>query len=131
MPDSNHRDDTNVNPRRRSAWSFLFCEKLPLEKETCWFLLVNVLDFFATYVLLLTVKGSRETNPIASWFIEGWGELRGMLAYKLSMVAFVCIVVQLIALKRLDLARYVLWFGIIIVSGVVVYSVVLLLRAIG
>lgn len=129
--DSNHPENGNSNPPPRSVWGFLFRDKLPLEKETCWFVLVNVLDFFATYVLLVEVEDSRETNPIANWFIDGWGPLRGMLAYKLSMVAFICIVVQLIALKRVDLARRVLWFGIIIVSGVVTYTLVLLLRTVG
>lgn len=127
--DPRQPDGDETGQRPRTVWGFLFRDKLPLEKETCWFVLVNVLDFFATYLLLMRVKGAGESNPVARWFIQGWGPLKGMLAYKLSLVAFVCIVVQLIALKRVDVARRVLWFGIIVVSGVVTYSVVLLLRA--
>lgn len=114
-------------PRRTTVWGFFFRDKLPLEKETCWFILVNLLDFFASY-LLFRRTSLREANPVALWFIEGWGLLKGMLFYKLSMVAFVCVVVQLIALKSVLVARRVLYFGIIVVAGVVAYSLVLLWR---
>jgi Domain of unknown function (DUF5658) len=114
-------------PRQTTFWSFLFRDKLPLEKETCWFILVNLLDFFASYILFRRPK-MREANPVALWFIEGWGLLKGMLMYKLLMVAFVCVVVQLIALKNVHAAQRVLYFGIIVVAGVVAYSVVLLWR---
>ena len=129
MADSEQTETAEDSPQQRSLLGFIFRDKLPLEKETSWFVLVNVLDFFATYLLLLRVDNVGESNPLARWFLYRWGPFKGMLAYKLSLVAFICVIVQLIAIKRADLARRVLWFGIIIVSGVVVYSLVLLLRA--
>jgi hypothetical protein len=114
-------------PRRTTVWNFLFRDKLPLERETCWFILVNLLDFFASYALFRR-RNMGEANPIAAWFIDGWGLLKGMLFYKLALVAFVCVIVQLIALRSVPVARRVLYFGIIVVSGVVAYSVVLLWR---
>jgi len=114
--------------RRTTVWGFLFRDKLPLEKETCWFILVNVLDFFASYQLFRR-PGFGEANPLAKWFIDGWGLMKGMLAYKLGLVAFVCVVVQLIALRSVPAARRVLYFGILVVAGVVAYSLTLLWRA--
>jgi Domain of unknown function (DUF5658) len=114
-------------PQRRTVFRFLFREKLPLEKETCWFILVNVLDFFATYILLRR-GGIEESNPVARWFLDGWGPLKGLLFYKLALVTFICIVVQLIALKSETTAKRVLYFGIVIVSAVVAYSAALILR---
>lgn len=115
--------------RATTFWRFIFRDRLPLEKETYWFILVNVLDFFATYQILMRKVGY-ESNPVAQWFLHGWGPLKGLLAYKLAMVAFVCVIVQIIAVKQVKTARWVLIFGTLVVGGVVVYSVILLLRAV-
>jgi hypothetical protein len=88
---------------------------------------VNLLDFFASYALFRR-RNMGEANPIAAWFIDGWGLLKGMLFYKLALVAFVCVIVQLIALRSVPVARRVLYFGIIVVAGVVAYSAALLWR---
>lgn len=127
MTNSDPKEDT-TDDSKPSSWSnFLFKDGLPLEKETSWFILVNVLDFFATY-LLLRRRIAVESNPIARWFLDGWGLVKGMLIYKLGLVAFVCVIVQIIARKDVTVARRVLWFGTAIVGCVVVYSVVLLMR---
>ena len=124
--DKHHSDSDQSRPT--TFRNFLFRDRLPLEKETCWFILVNVFDFFATY-LLLRRGGVGESNPVARWFLYGWGPLKGLLFYKLAMVAFVCVVVQLIALKSEQSAKRVLLFGIVIVTAVVIYSAVLLIRS--
>jgi len=128
MPDPEHNQSVIDDQRPTTFWRFLFRERLTLEKETAWFILVNVLDFFATY-LLLGKGGHFESNPLARWFLDGWGRVKGLLAYKLAMIAFVCVIVQIIAIKQVKTARWVLIFGTLVVTGVVIYSVNLLVRA--
>lgn len=123
--ESQSKPDDDAKP---SSWSnFLFKDGLPLEKETCWFILVGVLDFFATYLLIYR-RIAIEGNPVARWFLEGWGP-KGMLYFKMGMVGFICVLAQLIARRDEKIARRVLWFGTFIVGCVVIYSVVLLMRA--
>lgn len=112
-----------------SLWQFLFRTHVPLRRETMLFVLASALDVFMTYILL-SRGGFRESNPIADYFISGWGK-NGMVFFKFSLVAVVAVVTQTIALKRVDLARTLLNFGTVIVSCVVVYSLVLLLRTTG
>lgn len=104
----------------------LLLGRLPLEAETSMFILVNVLDFFMTYLLL--VSGFRESNPFADYFLRHWGPIRGMLYFKLAVVTFVCLLSQIIALKDIEKARWVLNIGTVIVSAVVIYSLTLYLR---
>lgn len=106
--------------------------QLPLETETTYFILVNLLDFFVTYWLLMAggLGNMRfvESNPVARYFIESWGPVKGMLGFKLAIVTFVCLVSQLIAIKREDLGQKVLQFGTLATGFVVIYSVALYLR---
>ncbi|TWT58457.1 hypothetical protein KOR42_18320 [Thalassoglobus neptunius] len=110
------------------SWSDLLIGHLPLEAETAMFILVNVLDFLMTYLLLSTGK-FRESNPIAEFFLHRWGPVQGMLYFKLSLVVVVCVIAQIIALKKPATARWLLNFGTVIVVGVVVYSLTIFLRA--
>lgn len=118
-----------TDPHTRSILS-LFFGKLPLENETSLFILVSALDFFMTYLLLQMDMGFFESNPIANYFIARWN-VRGMIAFKFGIVAFVCVLSQVIALKDVTKARAVLYIGIVIVFGVVVYSATLFLRTSG
>lgn len=93
--------------------------QLPLQSETSWFILVNVLDIVLTNVLLQ--RGAIEANPIANFVFIQFG-FAGMIALKLASVAFVCVAAQLIALKSPSKARGLLWFGSILVGAVLVYS---------
>ena len=115
--------------KRREPRSFkdLFLGQLPLESETSMFILVNVLDFFMTY-WLIAAGNFREANPVAKYFLDHWGPVKGMLYFKLSLVTIVCIITQIIALKDVGKAAWVLKFGTIVVSCVVVYSLTLYLR---
>lgn len=96
---------------------------LPLQNETTYFILVNVLDIFMTYLLLNL--GAAEANPIAAFFIDRWG-FAGMIIFKLVIVAAVCVVSQVVATRNMRYARGLLWAGIIIVGCVVIYSLRLL-----
>ena len=118
--------DENAPKEPFNIFHFVFRKHLPLEKETSLFILVNALDLFMTYVLIKR-EGFREANPIANWFIEGWGLINGMTMYKFSMVAFVGVIAQIVARKKMKLGKFVLNFGTVVVSCVVIYSLLLLL----
>jgi len=109
---------SDESPRRLS-----FSENLPLQNETTYFILVNVMDIFMTYLLLNL--GAVEANPVAAFFIDSWG-FSGMIAFKLVLVAAVCVISQVVATRRLSYARGILWTGIVVVGIVVVYSLRLL-----
>ncbi|MCA9075920.1 MAG: hypothetical protein KDA93_12855 [Planctomycetaceae bacterium] len=110
-----------------------------LPNETLWFVLVNVLDYFMTFIILYKSNelGSPlqlrliESNPIAAYFINHWGPLKGLLGFKLGMVAAICLITQRIAHHQPRTAKFVLNFGTLVTTIVVIYSVSLLIRAYG
>lgn len=109
------------------SWlTFLFRRQLPLESETTVFILVNACDIYMTWILL-SRGGFVESNPIARFFLDHWGQ-KGFVGFKFAVVAFVCVLTQIIALKRVDVARRVLQLGTLVVMIVVIYSAMLLFR---
>ena len=104
---------------RRAWW-----RNFQLETETSFFILVNVLDFMLTFLLLWS-SGHTEANPIARYFLDRWG-FRGMLYFKLALVALVCVIAQIVAVHRPGLARGLLIGSTAIVGAVVIYSATLL-----
>lgn len=92
---------------------------LPLQNETTFFILVNVLDIFMTYALLHF--GGIETNPVAAFFLKRWN-VRGLVAFKMFVVAVICILSQIVAHHHLRRAKQLLIIGTIIVAAVVLYS---------
>ncbi len=105
--------------------------KILLETETSWFVLASALDFFMTYIMLRHAEHDPhpsfrfiESNPIASFFLNHWG-VKGLLYFKLSIVAVVVVICQVIARHNVQLARRVLYLGTAIVSAVVIYSMFL------
>jgi hypothetical protein len=117
-------DNANSENKTRS----LFRGKLPLERETCWFILVSVLDIVMTYFLLRKRGQFQEGNPVARYYIDRWG-IKGMVYFKFGMVTFISVIAQIIALKNRSAARWILVFGTLVVSGVVIYSLFLLVRS--
>ena len=109
-------------------WKMIVRRQLPLETETAWFILVSILDFVITYRLIYFSRNFVESNMIARFFIDSWGP-RGLLYFKIAMVTFVVLIVQVIAHKRLETARNLLRFAIIVVGAVVIYSAMLLVRS--
>ena len=109
-------------------WRFWLKGRLPLETETAVFILVNVLDTLLTILLVAWLDGFNEGNPVAGFFLNHWG-LRGLIYYKLAMVAFVCVIAQLIATQSTKTARRLLYGLTAIVGIVVLYSAVLMSRA--
>jgi len=122
-------DDADQRSGSGSKLHFMFGKSLPLEKETCLFILASALDAFMTYLLLYLYSddGFHESNPVPKFFLEHWG-VRGMLYFKFALVAFITALCQIIALRRLDVARRVLNFATVLVSCVVIYSFTLLIR---
>jgi len=114
-------------PQRESSWSGWISGHIPLEIETAVFIVVNVLDVFLTVALLYNLQTHNEGNPLAKYFLDRWG-FQGLVYYKMALVAFVCVVTQLIARRRLTVARRLLYGLIAIVGAVDLYSATLLLR---
>ena len=108
-----------------SCWEAVGFPKIRLESETAWFILASALDFAMTYIMLQHQEVQFvESNPIALFFINHWG-IKGLLCFKLSVVAFVSLICQIIARHNLQLGRKVLIAGTAIVGTVVVYSILL------
>jgi hypothetical protein len=125
MPDS--REETAPGDPPPSRWTGWFHGNLPLETETAVFILVNVIDVFLTVGLVYHLRTHGEGNPLARYFLEHWG-FQGLAYYKMSLVAFVCLITQYIARSRLTLARRLLYGLILIVGSVDLYSAVLLVK---
>ena len=121
--------------RHSSPWKRFFLwgfrQRLPLEHETALFILVNVLDFATTYYMLMHRDSGNvsffESNPVARYFLNHWG-VHGLLWFKMAVVAFVCVIAQIVATRKPATARLLLVVGTIVVSIVVVYSLRLFLH---
>ena len=99
--------------------------------EVLLFFCFSIADVMLT-LKLLARRGSTqfvESNPVANFFIGHWGP-KGMVYFKFVMVAFVFVIVQIIAHKRVETARKLLSFAILAVGAVVAYSAVLYMRAV-
>jgi hypothetical protein len=120
------QDKSNGEKSFRQKPPTIWAGDLPLERETCWFILVNALDVFLTFVLLY-LEDFRESNIIASYVLERWG-VTGMVYFKFGLVAFITVIAQVAARKKLSLGRWLLNFGTFLTGVVVVYSSFLLVR---
>ena len=107
--------------------------ELPLETETCCFVLISLLDLFMTFLLLyFSNRGMMrnvvvESNPVARYFISGWGTL-GLVWFKIAMVTLIVLATQVIATKRQVVAKFVLNGATLFVGIVVAYSAFLLVQ---
>ncbi|MBI3864391.1 MAG: hypothetical protein HY290_21115 [Planctomycetia bacterium] len=106
--------------------------RLPLEVETGLFILASALDVFMTRYLITSSTSTShisfvEGNPIARYFLDSWGP-DGLTWFKFGLVAVVSIICQVIARRKIDVARRVLLFATVAVMGVVIYSVVLMVQ---
>lgn len=107
--------------------------ELPLETETCRFVLTSLLDLFMTFLLLyFSNRGMMrnvvvESNPVARYFISGWGTL-GLVWFKIGMVTLIVLVAQIIATRRPSVAQFTLNGATLFVGSVVAYSALLLIQ---
>lgn len=116
------------HPHPKNFLELLRAKNLPLQSETNYFILVNVLDIVMTNILLR--MNAMESNPFAKWVLDRWGFV-GMIAFKLIIVAVVCIIAQFVATRNLPRAKQLLYLGTAIVGAVVLYSALLLARTKG
>ena len=107
--------------------------ELPLETETCRFVLISLLDLFMTFLLLyFSNRGMMqnvvvESNPVARYFISNWGTL-GLVWFKIVMVTLIVLATQVVATRRPAVAQLVLNGATLFVGSVVAYSALLLVQ---
>ena len=107
--------------------------ELPLETETCRFVLISLFDLFMTFLLLyFSNRGMMrnvvvESNPVARYFISGWGTM-GLVWFKIGMVTLIVLATQVVATRRPSVAQLLLNGATLFVGSVVVYSAYLLLQ---
>lgn len=119
-------------PSTFRALAFALRYRLPLEVETGLFILASALDVFMTrYLIANSPSGSHisfvEGNPIARYVLDSWGP-DALSWFKFGLVALVSVLCQVIARSKIDVARRVLHFATLVVTGVVIYSIVLMVR---
>ena len=122
----NMEHSKNKGRKPPSLWQMIFRKRLPLERETCWFILVSVLDIYLTH-FILQYQGFTEGNPIALFFLYTWGS-KGLVYFKCAMVTFIVLITQIIAIKKPATARWTLNLGTLVVTGALIYSLSLLLK---
>ena len=107
--------------------------ELPLETETCRFVLISLLDLFMTFLLLyFSNRGMMrnvvvESNPVARYFISGWGTM-GLVWFKIGMVTLIVLATQVVATRRPSVAQLLLNGATLFVGSVVAYSAFLLVQ---
>ena len=116
-----------MNERQPEKELSILVRQLPLETETCFFILANTLDVVMTYMLLNLGPHFQESNLIAHYFLTKYG-FTGMIYFKFALVAFVAVITQLIARSHLTTARWLLNAGTTIVGMVVLYSLALWIK---
>ncbi|MCH2181395.1 MAG: DUF5658 family protein [Mariniblastus sp.] len=116
------KETANAPEKKGMFWT----RELPLQTETCVFILINSFDVFMTWILL-GMENFRESNGIANWILIHF-QFRGMVYFKFSVVLVVVLIAQVIATRRLQTAQRLLNAGSLIVLGVVIYSVYLFVR---
>jgi hypothetical protein len=103
------------------------------EAETALYVVLSIADLLITnHLLQHRAEGFQfvESNPVAREIIHHWGP-RGMVYFKFGMVAVVVLITQIIARHRPFTARLVLFFAILMMIYVVVYSVRLFVAHLG
>lgn len=113
------------HPAPKSTVGSILFGKFFFEAETTFYVVLSIADLLLTnFLLRQNVPGLQfvESNPVARYFLDHWGP-KGMIYFKFSMVALVCLVTQIIARYRPFTARLVLLFAIVTMLYVVIYSV--------
>ena len=106
---------------RRKALVALFTTPFLLVNETTRFLLVNALDFFATYILLAWPDSPvYEANPLARQLFS-W-DMKYLLAFKFGLVTVGILCCEAIARRNYRLGRLLILSLTWLFAAVVAYS---------
>ena len=117
-------DNDHEGSEEREEEENFFTRPFVLADESLWFVLVNALDFFMTYVLLAWPETpAYEANPIAGLFLE-WG-FRWFVVFKFALTAVVVVCCEAIARRNFRLGRQVLVVLTVGVALVVAWGVFL------
>lgn len=126
-PSTSTNADGSAPCRRPARWEAALFGRLPLEHETCLFLLLNLADFGLT-AWLTDGRGFREANWLALWVLQGWG-WGGLLLYKFGLVTAICLLAQAIARQRPESARRLLNSATALLALVLLAAVLLAVLA--
>ena len=96
-----------------------------LSFEKSMFVIANIMDIGMTSMLLETGQFI-ESNPIAAHILNDWG-LAGMIAYKLVIVSIIMLIANTISIWKIKTSKRLLHFGTLAISGVVSYSILLMM----
>lgn len=114
-----------MNSKSADANKSLLTGQFYFERETVIFVLLSAADLFMTHFLLQQDLGNHrfvESNPMARYFLDHWGS-KGMIYFKFGMIGVICVLTQIIARWRPRTARWLLFFAIVAVTYVLIYSV--------
>ena len=104
-----------------------FGKPIRLQKETVLFLLLSLADMLLTARLLREGRAV-ESNPVAQMALAAGG-IRGMVWFKASLVALVVVITQVLVAKDRERTAYLLLiFAAAVLTAVVIFSVLLLVR---
>lgn len=110
---------TDTESRPEKAQPF-WKKNILLEKPTRAFVALNIMDLVMTF-FLLNHGGFRESNRVADFFLDRWG-IVGMVWFKIISVMVIVVIAQIVARERIRTARFLLYFGCVVMAGVVIYS---------
>lgn len=96
-----------------------------LSFEKSMFVIANIMDIGMTSMLLETGQFI-ESNPIAAHILNDWG-MAGMIAYKLVIVSIIMLIANTISIWKIKTSKRLLHFGTLAISGVVSYSILLMM----
>ena len=96
--------------------------------EVWAYAVLSLADIALTYVLIGWFH-HEEVNPVARYFIYGWG-LEGMVWFKLSLVAIALAVIHFVRPHRPVVARNLARLGVLTVALVDLWSTVQIIRAV-
>ena len=102
-----------------SARRNVLLRKLRFPTEYGLFVVVNLLDLFIT--MLFIRYGGGEANPAARWIMLSFGKT-GFVVYKIVLMLVVIGLCEVVARKRIVMARLLIWFGIVAITFVAVTS---------
>ena len=129
MPSGRPTSETNSSPACSADWRQRVGSLDWLRWPEVWLYVgFGLADIALTFVLIGYYQHA-EGNPIARYFIDGWG-LKGMFWFKAGTVSLVLGITHVVRQKQPRVAISLVRFGLLAVGFVVAYSLWLLNQSI-